>query len=95
MLVGRDNDDLVRIFDFPKSVRRRHLTLANERGTTFGGHLQAGTIVFAAEFVIETFEGPDFRRETTKRRGCIFGSGWLKSHEYRVPLLRQHEPGSR
>lgn len=32
VLVGRDNDDLVRIFDFPKSVKRRHLTLANEYG---------------------------------------------------------------
>jgi hypothetical protein len=46
-----------------------HLTLANERGTTFGGHLLRGTIVFAAEFVIETFVGPAFRREYDEETG--------------------------
>lgn len=46
-----------------------HLTLANERGTTFGGHLLAGTIVFAAEFIIETFDGPAFVRQYDEETG--------------------------
>ncbi|MDJ0894077.1 MAG: metallophosphoesterase [Alphaproteobacteria bacterium] len=32
ILIGRANDDLDKIFQFPKSVMKRHLTLANENG---------------------------------------------------------------
>ena len=39
-----------------------HVTLSDSGGRAFGGHLAAGTIVFACEFVIEAFDGPEFRR---------------------------------
>ena len=39
-----------------------HITLADESGKTFGGHLAPGTILFACEFIIEALEGPDFNR---------------------------------
>ena len=32
LLIGRGNEELQRIFSFPKSVRKRHLTLVNEGG---------------------------------------------------------------
>ena len=32
LLVGRDNETLAKTFDFPKSVKRRHLALTNEDG---------------------------------------------------------------
>lgn len=46
-----------------------HINLANAAGHVLGGHLMEGTIVFAAEFIIQTFEGPEFSRifdENTK-----------------------------
>ncbi len=39
-----------------------HINLANAKGNAFGGHLLEGTIVFAAEFIIQAFEGPEFIR---------------------------------
>jgi predicted DNA-binding protein with PD1-like motif len=39
-----------------------HITLADEKGNAFGGHLASGTVVFACEFVLEVFEGPSFIR---------------------------------
>lgn len=45
-----------------------HVTFAEETGRTLGGHLAAGTIVFACEITIEVFEGPILERafdETT------------------------------
>ncbi len=39
-----------------------HINLANIEGKVCGGHLLEGTIVFAAEFMIQTFEGPEFIR---------------------------------
>jgi len=39
-----------------------HVTLADGEGHVFGGHLGEGTIVFAAEFVIEAYEGTELRR---------------------------------
>ena len=34
-----------------------HITLADNRGNAFGGHLARGTIVFACEVSIQAFEG--------------------------------------
>lgn len=34
-----------------------HVTLADERGKAFGGHLMPGTKVFAAEYVIRELKG--------------------------------------
>lgn len=39
-----------------------HITLADESGKAFGGHLAAGTMVFACELVIQVFDGPGFER---------------------------------
>ncbi len=39
-----------------------HITLADEAGKCYGGHLAAGTIVFACEFILEVFDGPAFNR---------------------------------
>lgn len=45
-----------------KSFVHAHINLANAKGNAFGGHLLEGTIVFAAEFIIQAFEGPEFIR---------------------------------
>lgn len=45
-----------------------HVTFSNEKGEAFGGHLAAGTIVFACECIIEEFQGLEYSRghdETT------------------------------
>jgi predicted DNA-binding protein with PD1-like motif len=39
-----------------------HITLADEKGTCFGGHLAPGTIVFACELILEVFDGSVFER---------------------------------
>ncbi len=39
-----------------------HITLADADGKAYGGHLASGTIVFAGEFILEVFEGPEFAR---------------------------------
>jgi predicted DNA-binding protein with PD1-like motif len=46
-----------------KPMVHAHIILANEKGNAFGGHLAKGTIVFAGEFLIQSFEGADFIRE--------------------------------
>lgn len=39
-----------------------HLTLSDAQGRAFGGHLAAGTRVFACEFAIEPLEGAELHR---------------------------------
>ena len=39
-----------------------HITLADEAGRAYGGHLAPGTIVFACELFLEVLEGPPFER---------------------------------
>jgi len=46
-----------------------HVTLADETGKTFGGHLAPGTVVFACEFIIESFDGPVFERGFDEETG--------------------------
>ncbi len=46
-----------------------HVTLADEAGKSYGGHLATGTIVFACEFIIEVFEGPAFDRGLDEETG--------------------------
>jgi predicted DNA-binding protein with PD1-like motif len=36
-----------------------HITLADHDGRAFGGHCAGGTIVFAAEFIVQVFAGVD------------------------------------
>ena len=45
-----------------KPIVHAHVTLADEKGKAYGGHLAPGTIVFACEFILEAFEGPAFKR---------------------------------
>jgi predicted DNA-binding protein with PD1-like motif len=46
-----------------------HITLGDEKGQSFGGHLMEGTTVFAAEFIIQEFEGEDLERKFDKTTG--------------------------
>jgi predicted DNA-binding protein with PD1-like motif len=39
-----------------------HLTLADDKGKAYGGHLAQGTIVFACEAIFEVFEGEQLER---------------------------------
>jgi uncharacterized protein len=53
-----------------------HITLSDESGKSYGGHLATGTIVFACEFVLEAFDGPAFNRCFDKETGLPL---WLIS----------------
>jgi len=46
-----------------------HVTLADEKGRAYGGHLAPGTIIFACEFILETFEGQAFNRGFDEETG--------------------------
>jgi len=46
-----------------------HITLADETGKVFGGHLAPGTLTFACEFILEAFEGPTFKRSYDEETG--------------------------
>ncbi|MDI6774343.1 MAG: DUF296 domain-containing protein [Verrucomicrobiota bacterium] len=39
-----------------------HAILTDEQGHTFGGHPAPGTVMFACEFRLEAFDGPEFTR---------------------------------
>ncbi len=46
-----------------------HITLGDEKGNSFGGHLMEGTVVFAGEFIIREFEGRDLSRVYDEETG--------------------------
>ena len=46
-----------------------HVTLTDEDSNVFGGHLAAGTLVFACEAVIEGFDGPQLERTFDEQTG--------------------------
>ena len=46
-----------------------HITLADESGKCYGGHLAPGTVVFACEFILEAFAGPEFNRRLDEETG--------------------------
>ncbi|MBS3809028.1 MAG: DNA-binding protein [Desulfobacterales bacterium] len=46
-----------------------HLTLADDAGNAYGGHLAPGTVIFACEIIIEALEGPEFIREFDEETG--------------------------
>lgn len=50
-------------------VVHAHVTLADENGIAFGGHLASGTVIFACEVIIETFDGPSFNRAFDEQTG--------------------------
>ncbi len=45
-----------------KPIVHAHITLADEQGNAFRGHLAQGTIVFACEIIIHSLNGPAFNR---------------------------------
>ncbi len=49
--------------DEGKPMVHAHITLADEKGMAFGGHLTTGTKVFAAEYTIQAYENEDLSRE--------------------------------
>lgn len=51
-----------------------HITLADEQGKCYGGHLAPGTIVFACEFILEVFDGPAFNRCPDEETGLLLWS---------------------
>ena len=52
-----------------KPMVHAHVTLADDEGHAFGGHLASGTIVFSCEYVIEEFNGPTFARGLDQETG--------------------------
>ena len=46
-----------------------HVTIADESGKCYGGHLAPGTMVYACEFIMEAFEGPIFERVSDEKTG--------------------------
>jgi len=45
-----------------KPIIHAHVSLSDNEGRGFGGHLAPGTIVFACEFVIQSLEGAELCR---------------------------------
>ncbi len=46
-----------------------HLALSDEDGTTLGGHLAQGCVVFACEFMLHPCSGPNFIRGYDEQTG--------------------------
>ena len=46
-----------------------HLTLVDENGSTYGGHLMPGTLIFACEIILQIFEGTSFERKFDEETG--------------------------
>jgi len=46
-----------------------HITLADSEDKCFGGHLASGTIIFACEFVLNTYNGPEYSRGYDEQTG--------------------------
>lgn len=75
LLLGRDNEALVKTFDFPKSVKRRHLALTNQGGSIVIRPLDGeGTTSVAA---VAENEGADWfaarQVKNLRRLRTIFG----------------------
>ena len=52
-----------------KPMVHAHITLSDSQGCAFGGHLAPGTIVFACEFIIDSYDGPDYIRDYDEQTG--------------------------
>ena len=52
-----------------KPMVHAHITLSDSQGNAFGGHLAPGTIVFACEFIMNSYEGPDHIRDYDEETG--------------------------
>ena len=52
-----------------KPIVHAHVSLADEAGNGYGGHLASGTVIFACECVVEVFDGPVFKRAKDAQTG--------------------------
>jgi len=52
-----------------KPMVHAHITLSDSQGNAYGGHLAPGTIVFACEFIINSYDGPDHIRDYDEQTG--------------------------
>ncbi|MHC4324054.1 MAG: PPC domain-containing DNA-binding protein [Planctomycetota bacterium] len=52
-----------------KPMIHAHITLSDSQGNAFGGHLAPGTIVFACEFIMNSYDGPDHIRDYDEQTG--------------------------
>jgi len=52
-----------------KPIIHAHITLADSKGNTYAGHLMPGTIVFACEFIITAYDGPEYVRQYDEETG--------------------------
>ncbi|MBA7703846.1 hypothetical protein ES703_112643 [subsurface metagenome] len=52
-----------------KPVVHAHMTLSDAHSRAYGGHLAQGTVVFACEFIIEVYKGPQLRRAYDEETG--------------------------
>lgn len=59
-----------------KPFAHLHLIASDKNGHCIGGHLMPGTTVFAAEFVIQEFEGENLIRQFDKETGLPL---WVKN----------------
>jgi len=46
-----------------------HVTLSDDQGNAYGGHLVGGCEVFACEFVVQAFDGPQLTRGPDEQTG--------------------------
>jgi predicted DNA-binding protein with PD1-like motif len=46
-----------------------HITLADENGNAYGGHLAAGTVVFACECLVQELVGDELNRGLDEQTG--------------------------
>ena len=52
-----------------KPIVHAHITLSDAQGRTYGGHLARGTVVFACEFTIDVYKGPQLNRAHDEETG--------------------------
>lgn len=52
-----------------ESFVHAHINLADLSGQVFGGHLAPGTEVFACEFIVHRYEGPELSRKFDQETG--------------------------
>ena len=52
-----------------KPIVHAHVTLSDEEGNAYGGHLATGTVTFACEFILQPFEGAVLARDYDDKTG--------------------------
>ena len=52
-----------------KPMVHAHITLSDSQGNAYGGHLAPGTIVFACEFIMDSYDGTDYVRDYDEQTG--------------------------